>query len=389
MIYQQQLRIPGPTPLPERVVRAASQPMIDHRGPEFAALLADVCAGVRRVFETENEVLVLTCSGSGGLESAVANLVSPGDEVVACVGGNFGERFAGMAAAYGAQVVRLEAEWGQPIDPDDLRRTLAAYPRARLVLITHNETSTGVTNPLEELVQVAREAERVVAVDAVSSASSIPVEVDRLGIDVVVSGSQKGWMAPPGIAFVAVGPRAWALTEQARSPRYYLDWRRARQEAENGMTPWTPAIGVLYAVQEGIRMLEEEGLSQVYARHRRLANATAVGVEALGFQLYAAEGYRSATVTAAVPMPGLDVGAYRRILRERYGVVIGGGQGKMSGKMVRIGHLGAVTDGDIVQVLWAMELALEDLDVAPADGRALVAARPYLNSESAVVAGWR
>jgi aspartate aminotransferase-like enzyme len=389
MIYQQQLRIPGPTPLPERVVRAASRPMIDHRGPEFAALLADVCAGVRQVFETKNEVLVLTCSGSGGLESAVANLVSPGDEVVACVGGNFGERFAGMAAAYGAQVVRLEAEWGQPIDPDDLRRTLTAYPEARLVLLTHNETSTGVTNPLGELVQVVREAERVVAVDAVSSASSIPVEVDRLGIDVAVSGSQKGWMAPPGLAFVAVGPRAWALSEQARAPRYYLDWRRARQEAESGMTPWTPAIGVLYAVQEGIRMLEEEGLDQVYARHRRLANAVAAGVEALGFQLYAAEGYRSATVTAALPMPGLDVGAYRRILRERYGVVLGGGQGKMSGKMVRIGHLGAVTDGDIVQVLWAMEQALDDLSVASASGRALAAARPYLTSESALVAGWR
>ncbi len=385
MIYQQQLRIPGPTPLPERVVRAASRPMIDHRGPEFAALLADVCAGVRRVFETENEVLVLTCSGSGGLESAIANLVSPEDEVVACVCGNFGERFAGMAAAYGARVVRLEAEWGQPVEPDDLRRTLAAYPAARLVLVTHNETSTGVTNPLEGLVRVAREAERVVVVDAVSSASSIPVEVDRLGVDVAVSGSQKGWMAPPGIAFVAVGPRAWALSERARAPRYYLDWRRARQEAEKGMTPWTPAIGVLYAVQEGLRMLEEEGLAAVYARHRRLADATAAGVEALGFQLYAAEGYRSATVTAAVPMPELDVDAYRRLLRERYGVVVGGGQGKMTGKMVRIGHLGAVAEGDVAQVLWAMERALEDLDVAPADGRALAAAGPHLAPESVAV----
>ncbi|HZU17055.1 MAG TPA: alanine--glyoxylate aminotransferase family protein [Candidatus Dormibacteraeota bacterium] len=387
MIYQQQLRIPGPTPLPERVVRAASRPMIDHRGPEFAALLAEVCAGVQRVFETANQVLVLTCSGSGGLESAVANLVSPGDEVVACVCGNFGERFAGMAAAYGARVVRLEAEWGQPVDPDDLRRTLAAYPGARLVLLTHNETSTGVTNPLRDLVGVAREAERVVAVDAVSSASSIPVEVDRLGIDVAVSGSQKGWMAPPGLAFVAVGPRAWALAERARAPRYYLDWGRARQEAEKGMTPWTPAIGVLYAVQEGLRMLEEEGLSQVYARHRRLADAVAAGVEALGFRLYAAEGYRSATVTAAVPMPELDVGAYRRLLRERYGVVLGGGQGKMTGKMVRVGHLGAIADGDVVQVLWAMERALEDLDVAPADGRALAAAGPRLVSGSVAVAG--
>ena len=386
MIFQQQLRIPGPTPIPERVVRAASRPMIDHRGPEFAELLADVTAGAKRVFETNNDLLVLTSSGSGGLESAVANLISPGDEVVAAICGNFGERFAGIAAAYGARVVRLAAEWGEPVEPADLAEVLDAHPQASLVLLTHNETSTGVTNGLADLVRVARSAGRLVAVDGVSSVSSMAIEVDRLGIDVAVSASQKGWMSPPGIAFVTIGERAWEMSERARAPRYYFDWQLARKQAEGGSTPWTPAIGVMYAVQEGIRMMEEEGLENVFARHRRIADATGAGLAALGFDLFAAEGHRSATVTSAVPMPGLDVGAYRRLLRTRYGVVIGGGQGKMAGKLLRVGHLGAVSDGDVVQVLWAMERALEELDIAPADGRAMAAAARHLAEEAATAA---
>jgi len=386
MIYQQQLRIPGPTPLPDRVVRSASRPMIDHRGPEFAELLADVTEGARRVFETSADLLVLTASGSGGLESAIANLVSPGDEVVAAMCGNFGERFAGMAAAYGANVVRLEAEWGQPVDPADLAEVLASHPQARVVLLTHNETSTGVANGLAGLVRVAHDAGRVVAVDGVSSVSSMRIGVDELGVDVAVSASQKGWMAPPGIAFVTVNERAWELSERCRSPRFYFDWRQAKKNAQAGSTPWTPAVSVLYAVQEGIRMMDEEGLENVYARHRRLADATEAGLNALGLMLFAAEGYRSATVTSALPMPGLDVSAFRKLLRTKYGVVIAGGQGKMTGKMLRVGHLGAVTDGDVVQVLWAMERALEELDIAPADGRALAAATPHLAEETVGVA---
>jgi aspartate aminotransferase-like enzyme len=193
-------------------------------------------------------------------------------------------------------------------------------------------------------------------------------------------------MAPPGIAFVTVNGRAWELSERSRSPRYYFDWRQARKNAEAGSTPWTPAVSVLYAVQEGIRMMEEEGLANVYARHRRLADATEAGLAAMGLALFAAEGFRSATVTSALPMPGLDVSAFRKLLRTRYGVVIAGGQGKMTGKMLRVGHLGAVTDGDVVQVLWAMERALEELDIAPADGRAIAAATQHLAEETATAA---
>ena len=373
MTFASQLRIPGPTPLPERVVRSMTRPMIDHRGPEFATILAEITAGAKRVFKTENDLLLLTSSGTGGLESAVANLVSPGDEVVVALCGNFGERFAALAAAYGADVVRLEFEWGQPVDPDDLSVVLGRHPKARLLLLTHNETSTGLTNPLRELARAGRNADRIVVVDGVSSISSIAIETDAWGIDVAVSGSQKGWMAPPGFALVSVSERAWAQQAKARSPRFYFDWKEAKAWAEKGMTPFTPAVPVAFAMQEGLRMLEEEGLENVYQRHARLARATQAGLEALGFQLFARDGYRSHTVTSALPPPGLDVKALRKLLDARYGVVIAGGQGKMTGKMVRVGHLGAVAEGDVVQVIWAIEQALEELDIAPADGRGVAA----------------
>ena len=373
MTFQTQLRIPGPTPLPERVVRSMNRPMIDHRGPEFAAILSEITAGAKRVFKTSNDLLLLTSSGTGGLESAVANLVSPGDEVVVALCGSFGERFAALASAYGADVVRLEFEWGQPVDAGDLEVILQRHPKARVVLLTHNETSTGLTNPLRELARTARSAERLVVVDGVSSISSIDIETDAWGIDVAVSGSQKGWMAPPGLALVSVSERAWVQQAKARSPRFYFDWKEAKTWADKGMTPFTPAVPVAFALQEGLRMLEEEGLANVYERHARLARATQAGLQALGFQLFAQDGYRSNTVTSALPPAGLDVAALRKLLDTKYGVVIAGGQAKMTGKMVRVGHLGAVAEGDVVQVIWAMEQALEELDIAPADGRGVAA----------------
>jgi aspartate aminotransferase-like enzyme len=237
-------------------------------------------------------------------------------------------------------------------------------------------------------VRGAREAgtgKQLLVVDAISSASSMPVAMDAWELDVVLSGSQKGWMAPPGIAFAAVAPRAWPAVERARSPRYYFDWRTARTWAAKGFTPSTPAVSVLFGVQEGLRMLLEEGLDNVFARHRRLADATAAGLEALGLQLLAAPGYRSATVTAAIAPEGLDVEQLRRTLREKYDVVIAGGRGtaSISSRIFRVGHLGAVDEGDVAQVLWAIEQTLEELDVRPTDGAALAAARPYLGRQEA------
>ncbi|MGH7904342.1 MAG: pyridoxal-phosphate-dependent aminotransferase family protein [Candidatus Dormibacteraceae bacterium] len=357
--------------------------MLDHRGPEFAAIVSEVTAGARRVFRTSADLLLLSCSGTGGLESMVANLVSPGDEVLVATCGNFGERVLAINRAYRMEVVHVESPWGRPTTPRELQEALAAHPRAGVVFLTHNETSTGVTNPLLDLVKVVKDAGRLAAVDGVSSVSSIPVDMDAWGIDVLVSGSQKGWMAPPGVALVAVSDAAWEHQRRSTSPRFYLDWGPAAKSAAEGMTPYTPAMSVVFALQEGLKMLEEEGLENVYTRHRRIADATAAGLGALGFKLFGADGYRSATVTSATPPDGLDITAFREILRERHGVVVGGGQGKMKGRMIRVGHLGAVSEGDIVQVLWAIEQALQELDVAPARGQALAAAGQVLTQEAA------
>ncbi|MDQ6721790.1 MAG: alanine--glyoxylate aminotransferase family protein, partial [Candidatus Dormibacteraeota bacterium] len=277
----------------------------------------------------------------------------------------------------------LEFEWGQPVDADDLAAVLERHPKAKVVLLTHNETSTGLTNPLQALARVAQQAGRIVVVDGVSSISSIAIETDTWGIDVAVSGSQKGWMAPPGLALVSVSERAWAQQAKARSPRFYFDWKEAKTWAEKGMTPFTPAVGVVFALQEGLHMIEEEGLDAVYERHERLARGTQAGLKALGFQLYAQDGYRSNTVTSAVPPAGLDVAALRNLLNEKYGVVIAGGQGKMAGRMIRVGHLGAVAAGDVVQVVWAIEQALEELDIAAADGRGVAAVTASLQGVAA------
>jgi aspartate aminotransferase-like enzyme len=387
LIFQSQLRIPGPTPIPERVIRAASRPMIDHRGPEFAELLAEVTAGAKQVFKTANDLLVLSSSGTGSMESAAANLLSRGDTIVVAIAGNFGERMASICTAFGAEIIRLESEWGEPIDPSDLADVLSGHPEVRVVFLTHNETSTGMTNPLADLLRVVREAGRISVVDGISSISSIPIEVDGWGADVALSASQKGWMSPPGLSFVSVSAQAWEQQSHASSPRFYFDWKAARDWGAKGATPYTPAVSLFYAVREGIRMLLEEELENVYTRHRRLADATAAGLEAAGFTLYAARGYRSATVTAALVPAGCEVGPLRRLLRDRYGVVIaeGRGQGRMTDRLIRVGHLGAVTDGDVVQVLWAIEQALEELDVAPAEGKAVNAAGAVLGREAAPV----
>jgi aspartate aminotransferase-like enzyme len=360
-----------------------SRPMIDHRGPEFAAMHREISAGVREVIETtEADLLILSSSGTGAMESAAANLVSPGDKVVVCTCGVFGDRFVDIITAYGAQVVKLAADWGEPIEPAQLAEVLAANPDAGIVFLTHNETSTGVTNPLQGLARVARDEGRLVVVDAISSASSMTLAMDAWGLDVVLSGSQKGWMAPPGVAFAAIGPRAWEVVERSRSPRYYFDWKSHRTWAEKGFTPSTPSVSTLFAVQEGVRMLREEGLEKVYARHRRIADATAAGLQAAGLTLLARDGYRSATVTSAVLPEGIEVEDLRKLLSSRHGVVIAGGRGtaKISARIVRVGHLGAVGTGDIVEVLWAIEQVLEELDHAPSDGRTLAAAQPILTS---------
>lgn len=356
------LRIPGPTPLPPSVREALSKQMISHRSPEFAALQERIVHRLRSVFQTQGDILLLASSGTGGLEASVVNLISPGDKVLALSIGFFGDRFADIAEAFGAELIRVNFPLGQAVDLEVLDQLLAANPELKLVLVTHNETSTGVTNPLKEIAQAVKErSHALLGVDAISSIGSIPLAVDAWRCDVVVTGSQKSWMIPPGMAMVSVSPAAWEATRRAQSRRFYWDFAKMREAMAKGQTPFTPSIALYYALDEALRLMEEEGWDHVIARHRWIADHTRAGVKALGLELLADEAYASNTVTAIRTGAAIDAEELRAVLRDEYQVLLGGGFGELRGKIVRIGHLGYVSQSDIDDCLEAMEKALAKL----------------------------
>jgi len=353
------LRTPGPTPMPERVAAALSQPMINHRGPEFADLLQEVTANLQAAFQTTNDLFLLTSSGTGGLEAAVVNTFSPGDRLLAVVIGNFGERFATIAQRFGCDVQTLVFKSGEAADPAAVAARLAADPAIKGVLITHNETSTGVTNDLEALAAVVRQAGPLLLVDGVSSVGSIEIKTDAWGIDVLVSASQKGWMVPPGIAMISVSPRAWEANAAARLPRYYWDLALAKKEAARGQTPWTPGITIVYGLREGLRLMRAEGFDAVYAKHRRIGAYTRAAIKDLGLRLVPVDERRASdTVTAFYLPEGTEEKVFLEQLRARYGVVLAGGQGELVGKIARIGHMGMVDEADIDDVIKAIRQTL-------------------------------
>lgn len=371
------LRIPGPTTLPPTVRDAGARQMVNHRGPEFKDLLLRLQAGMKPYFGTTGDIAILSCAGTGGLEAAIVNTLSPGDRVLAVSIGAFGDRFAKIAEAYGASVDKVGAEWGWAASPDELMEKLEAARGAyKAVLLTHNETSTGVMNPIPELASVIRDAaqDALILVDTVSSLGAVPFEMDGWGIDVVATASQKAWMAAPGLAMVAASERAWAAMETAKMPRFYLDLRRHRDAMRDGETPWTPAIAVAYQVDEGIRLMQEEGQAGVFARHVTCAAATQAGLEALGFQLFADAANRSRTVTAAHIPDDLDWKAFNGALKAR-GLVVAGGQGKLTGKVFRVGHLGAVTVDEIVDAMETLEAVSTEFGRDVTAGAAGAAAR--------------
>lgn len=382
MIEKPLLMVPGPTPCPDVVLRALSRQMINHRGPEYMALQRELIAGLRELFGTSGDVLIFPASGTGGLEAAVANTLSPGDTVVAVVTGAFGQRFAEIAEAFGARVRRLEVEWGRAADPEALRallrREIERGAAVRAVLITHNETSTGVLNDVAALAAAAREVGALSLVDSISGLLTAPLPMDAWDLDVVVAGSQKAWMVPPGLTFVGVGPRAWEAHRAARMPRFYFDFTRMRRAMERDQTPYTPAIPQLYGLKEALAMIREEGLEASIARHRRLARATRAGVQALGLKPLADPEHASNALTAVRVPEGLDARRLRQELRERHGVVVAGGQGPLTDAIFRIGHLGWVGEGDVVRVLAALERTLATLGRPATPGAGVAAAQALL-----------
>ena len=364
---RQNLRTPGPTPVPDDIVDAMGNPMIDHRGPEFFELITEATAGLKQVFMTQNDLFILTASGTGGLESLIVNSLSPGDRVLSATAGSFGDRFCEMATAYGADVQRLDFEWGEAVDPDEVRRALNEDPGIKAVLVTHNETSTGVTHPLPEISHVVKgEFNKLLIVDAVSSLGCIPLPVDGWDCDMVATASQKGFMIPPGLSFVSVSQAAWEAEAEARMPRFYFDLRAAKSYLERGQTPFTPNVALLYGLQLALDKLLEEGMESVYERHASIAEFTRQGVKRLGLELLAQdEIYASNTVTAIKIPEEVDGSGLMSLTRTEENVVLAGGQGKLTGKIFRIGHLGHVTQDDIQEVLDALGRVLPRVGFDP------------------------
>jgi aspartate aminotransferase-like enzyme len=354
------LMTPGPTPAPPEVLAAIAHPVVHHRGPDFKALYAECLGRLRHVFRTDAEVLLFGASGTGAMESAVANLCSPGGRVLVVSAGYFGERWASLARAYGAEVDHLRYAWGEIPQPDDVAARLRERP-ATAVYLTHSETSTGVVSELPPFAAAAREAGALSVLDAISSVGAVPLETDEWGIDVVVAGAQKALMTPPGLAMVSASRAAWEAYEAAESPRFYFDWERTRKGQATLDAPVTPPVSLVAGLNVALGMLLEEGLEAAFERHIRLGRACREGAKAMGLELFSPDDDSSAVVTAIRAPDGIDSGELVLLLRDRHGITLAPGQGELKGKIFRIGHIGHYDVFDITTALAAVELALTEL----------------------------
>lgn len=359
--HQRGLRVPGPTPVPDEVARAGAAPMVNHRGPEFAASMTDVTRLIAPFFGTDSDVLLLTGSGTAALEAAIVNAFSPGDEVLSVTCGVFGDRFAAIAEAFGASVSSLHAEWGRAIAPAALEEALLATPGVKGVLLTHNETSTGVTNDIEALTRTVRRIapDALILVDGVSSIGALPFSMDEWDVDIALTGSQKAWMCPPGLAMIAVSERGWEAQRNATMPRFYWDLATARKNADKKTTPFTPAVGIIHALETALRLMTDEGRENVYSRHRRIGSRVREGVTSMGLELFADPAAASNTVTAVRIPPALEGSLVRR-LRDEHGIVVGSGQNWLKGRIFRLGHMGWVDDEAVDGVLAALQAITQD-----------------------------
>ena len=365
---------PGPTPSPPEVLAAIAQPVIHHRGPDYKKLYAECLGRLREVFRTESEVLLFGASGTGGMESAVANICSPGEPVLVVSAGYFGERWARLARAYGTEVDHLRYAWGEIPSTDDVSARLRERP-ANVVFLTHSETSTGVVvADLEPFAAAARDGGALSVVDAVSSLGAVPLETDAWGIDVVASGAQKALMTPPGLAMVSASAAAWEKTEAAASPRYYFDWELTRKGQSTLDAPVTPPVSLVAGLNVALGIILGQSLEAAFERHVRLGRACREGIKALGLELFSPDDDSSAVVTAVRAPEGVDSGELVLLLRDRHGVTLAPGQGELKGKIFRIGHIGYYDVFDITTALAAVELALVELGADVARGAAVTRA---------------
>jgi aspartate aminotransferase-like enzyme len=367
------LRIPGPTPIPPRVQWAMNQPMIGHRSGECSRLVVENSRRLQPVFGTDQPVLIVTGSGTSALEAAVVNAVAPGEEAAVIVTGAFGDRFAKIVTRYGITLRRLDIPWGEACQPEVLAEFLQQHPQVKAVFLTYCETSTGVLNPIRELTRtVHQHSDALVIVDGVSCLGAVDCRMDEWGVDIMVTGSQKALMLPPGLAFIAVSDRAWEVIERNPRSRFYLDLIAYRDNLTKQTTPYTPAVSLLFGLKEVLNLIEEEGLPAIVARHRLMMEMSRAGIRALGLELLAPDAFASPTVTAVKGGGKLDVEAFRKELRQ-IGVVVAGGQQHLKGKIFRIGHMGYCDPLDVLTVFNAIELALFRLGVPVELGSAVKA----------------
>jgi aspartate aminotransferase-like enzyme len=373
---------PGPTPVAPETQLAMAQPILHHRSPQFMQILAEVRDNLKYLFQTEQEVLIFAATGTGAMEGAVANTLSPGDSALVVDGGKFGERWTELCTIYGVKVDRLPVIWGRGVDPQAVAQRLETNPEIRCVFVQANETSTGVQHPVKELAEVVRQRPgTILVVDAISALGGYELPMDEWGLDVVVAGSQKAMMLPPGLAFAALSPKAWEFVKAARLPKYYFDFTKQLNSQEKNQTPYTSAVSLILGLQEVLARIRREGLQEIYARNRRLSAATKAAMRAMGLELFSQDCH-SVVVTAVKVPAGVDGQKVVSRLREKFGIWIAGGQAQVKGKIVRIAHMGYIDTLDLLGTIAALEAVLNEMGYQVQLGVGVQAAEEILHKEA-------
>lgn len=373
------LLTPGPTQVPPSVCDVLGRPIIHHRTPQFQNEIKEAIEGLKYVFQTNNDIYILTCSGSGGMEASVCNLLSPGDKAISVEGGKFGERWTELCKTYKVDARVLTIEWGKAVTADQIQSLLKAEPDTKAVFITLCETSTGVTPNVQAIAKVVKESNAVLVIDAVSGLGVQDLQTDNWGVDVVITGSHKGLMLPPGLALISVSPKALALIERSTSPRYYFDLREAKKAAEKVDTPFTPAIGIVIAMNESIRLIKKEGLQNLFARYALLARATREAAKALNLKIFTDPSCYSNVLTAISLPSNIDGEKLMKVMRDEYGITVAGGQDKLKGKTIRIAHMGMIDEFDIVSGFACLEKVLKKMGHTFEMGAGVAAAQKVFN----------
>jgi aspartate aminotransferase-like enzyme len=369
---------PGPTMLPPEVLLKMAEPIMHHREPEFEKLFSEIREGLKYLFQTKNEVLVFTSSGTGAMEGAVSNLLSKGDKALVVRGGKFGERWGEICKAYGVEFIPMDVEWGRAVDPSGIQKILESDPSIRAVYTQASETSTGVMHPIKEIAQIVKKYnDTILVVDAITGIGVFDIPMDAWGLDVVVGGSQKALMLPPGLAFAALNDKAWKFAERSNLPKYYFDFKKELKSAKKNQSSYTPAISLFVGLKETLNMIRKEGLDSVFRRHEKLAAATRSAVKALGLELYAPETPSNALTAVKIPA-GIDGIKLQELFFEKFGITVAEGQDRAKGKIIRIAHLGYYERLDMVMVISALEMLLKEMGYRFELGAGLKAAEEIL-----------